>query len=133
MWIYGIRLYLTEPINESKSFPTDIFSPEILKNFLTKLTFNNEEDNASVDVQSCYKNILNSLKNKNTEESSEKEITQCTSKNTIPDIMHLQTYIDNKFCDMETKVMKRIDEMEQRTNQKLDIILQKLESQFNVK
>ncbi|XP_053977024.1 uncharacterized protein LOC128875454 [Hylaeus volcanicus] len=135
MWVYGIKLYLTEPDNDSTSFPTDIFNPEIIKNFLTKLNFNTKENDASIDVQSCYKNILNSSKNRSIEESTENEAALGTStKNeTVSDITQLKTYIDNKFHDMEIKVMKSIDEMEQRTNQKLDTILQKLESQFNAK
>ncbi|KAH0949405.1 hypothetical protein HN011_007895 [Eciton burchellii] len=47
--------------------------------------------------------------------------------------MDIRTYIDNKFHDMEKKLMKRIDEMEINTNQKLDIILNKLEAQLSLK
>ncbi|XP_043247859.1 uncharacterized protein LOC122394789 [Colletes gigas] len=135
IWIYGIKLYLTECTNESKNSLTDIFNPEIIKNFLTKLTLNNEERNASTDVKSYCKNVLSSSKNRSSnKESNEPETAQCMSENAVSDdIIHLKIYIDNKFYDMETKVMKRIEEMEQKTNQKLDIILKQLESQFSIK
>jgi len=47
--------------------------------------------------------------------------------------MDIRTYIDDKFHDMEKKLMKRIDEMETNTNQKLDTILNKLEAQLSLK
>ncbi|XP_076241361.1 uncharacterized protein LOC143183614 isoform X2 [Calliopsis andreniformis] len=133
MWIYGIRLYLTEPNSEPKRSLTDIFNPQIIKNFLTKLNSNEKEPDTSNDVRSQYKNILNSLQNKTTEESDGKETAQCISENSLTNITDIKAYIDNKFHDMELKIMKRMDEMEQNANQKLDTILKQLETQFIVK
>ncbi|CAD1479114.1 unnamed protein product [Heterotrigona itama] len=133
MWIYGIKLYLTKLINEPKTFSTEIFNPEIIKNFLTKFSFNNEGNNTTNDVQSCYMNILNTSKNKSVQKSNGEEVAQSTIENTVLNNVDITTYIDKKFEDMERRLMKKINEMEQRTNEKLDTILRQLESQCNIK
>ncbi|XP_078043626.1 uncharacterized protein LOC144473545 [Augochlora pura] len=126
IWIYGIMLYITESIAESKSSSSLVFNPDIIKQFLTKLPFN-DEDNAPVDLQSCYKNIFNSSINKNVKESHEKDVGQY-NKEHIESNIDIKTYIDNKLHDMETRLMKRMNEIEQKTNEKLDNILKQLEN-----
>lgn len=123
MWIYGIRLYLTEPSTEHNNISSKQFNPEIIQNFLTKLSFNNKGNNATNDIQSCYMNILNLSRRK----ANEKEIAQSAgeSESNSTDII---TYLDKKFQEMETRLTKRIDEMEQRTNAKLDSILNQLQT-----
>ncbi|CAL7937698.1 unnamed protein product [Xylocopa violacea] len=128
LWIYGIRLYLTEPRDESKNFSTEIFNPEIIKNFLAKFNFNDEGNDTTNGVQSHYTKTANS-KSKSTQDNNGKEVAQSTDENTVTSNKDIIMYIDKKFQDMEARMMKRIDEMEQRTNQKLDIILNKLEIQ----
>ncbi|CAK9824320.1 hypothetical protein ANTRET_LOCUS2505 [Anthophora retusa] len=113
MWIYGIRLYLTEPSNEPKNFSTEIFNPEIIQNFLSRLSF---------------KNPLKSSKPRSVQENDEKETEQSTSDSNVSNNIDIVSYIDNKFQNMEAKLMKKIDEMEQRTNEKLDTILKQLQS-----
>ncbi|XP_006609072.1 uncharacterized protein LOC102681757 [Apis dorsata] len=130
MWIYGIKLYLTESINEAKNFSTEVFNPEIIKNFLSK--FNNEGNNTTNDVQSCYMNILNSSKNKSVHKDNGKEMIQSIDKNITSNDIDIVTYIDKKFEDIEERLMKRIDEME-KTSQKLETILKQLETQYSVK
>lgn len=130
LWIYGIRLYLAEPINEPISFPTEMFNPEVIKNFLTKLTFNNEGNNTTNDVQPCNKSISNSSTNNNIKQNNDQETIQPTTENTTTNITDIATYIDNKLCDMETRIIKKIEQMEQRTNEKLDTILKCLETRF---
>ncbi|XP_076650301.1 uncharacterized protein LOC143357663 [Halictus rubicundus] len=129
MWIYGIMLYMTESITKSDTSPPSIFNPEMIKQFLTKLSFN-DEVNASVGIQSCYKNILNSSVSTNVTESHENEVGQYNKDHTESN-MNINAYIDNKLHDMETRLMKRIDEMEQKTNEKLDNILKQLETQLS--
>ncbi|XP_072759400.1 uncharacterized protein [Anoplolepis gracilipes] len=70
---------------------------------------------------------LNSFENRNVKRASKKDNSNCgkDSKNFDIDI---KTYIDNKFYDMENKLMKKIDEMEVITNQKLNAILERLET-----
>lgn len=133
MWIYGIKLYVTESINEPKSFSTEIFNPEIIRNFLTKLSFNNEGNNITNDVQSCYMNILNLSKNKSVQKNNEEEVAQSAIDSTVSNNIDIVSYIDKKFEDMEGRLMKKIDEMEQKTNEKLDTILRQLETRCSVK
>ncbi|XP_017878281.1 uncharacterized protein LOC108623922 [Ceratina calcarata] len=123
MWIYGIRLYLTEPSTECNNVSPIQFNPEIIQNFLTKLNFNDKGNNATNNIQSCYMNILNSSRNRTNEKEIAQSADEKESNNT--DII---TYIDKKCQEMETRLMKRIDEMEQRTNAKLDSILNKLQT-----
>lgn len=68
-------------------------------------------------------------KNKNIRNNDE-ECSNCEDyKKSDVDI---RIYIDNKFHDMEKRLMTRIDEMEANTNQKLNAILEKLETQLNL-
>ncbi|KYN29531.1 PREDICTED: uncharacterized protein LOC108763385 [Trachymyrmex cornetzi] len=75
---------------------------------------------------------LNSFecKNGNIRRSSDEN---CTNRedNKKSDI-DIRIYIDNKFHDIEKRLMERIKEMEASTNQKLDAILERLESRLNV-
>ncbi|XP_076295981.1 uncharacterized protein LOC143216615 [Lasioglossum baleicum] len=108
MWIYGIMLYMTESITKSETPPPPIFNPEIIKQFLTKLSFNSLNTNATESHE-------------NKGEQYNKEHSESNTD--------IKAYIDNKLHDVETRLMKRIDEMEQKTNEKLDNILKQLERQ----
>ncbi|KYN50162.1 hypothetical protein ALC62_00190 [Cyphomyrmex costatus] len=68
-------------------------------------------------------------KNKNVRRNSDKDCTSQEDKKSETDI---RIYIDNKFHDMEKRLMERIDEMEASTNRKLNAILERLESRVNV-
>lgn len=133
MWIYGVRLYLTEPSNEPKACSTEIFNPEIINSFLTKFSVNNEGNNTTNDVQSCYLNILNLSKNRSIQECNGKETACSTGENIVSNNVDMMTYVDKKLQDMESRLMRRIDEIEQKTNQKLDTILKQLETQCSIK
>ncbi|CAL7937697.1 unnamed protein product [Xylocopa violacea] len=113
---------------KTKTKNTEIFNPEIIKNFLAKFNFNDEGNDTTNGVQSHYTKTANS-KSKSTQDNNGKEVAQSTDENTVTSNKDIIMYIDKKFQDMEARMMKRIDEMEQRTNQKLDIILNKLEIQ----
>lgn len=70
---------------------------------------------------------LNSFESKNVRQVSKKDYSNCGEDSKKSDI-DIITYIDNKFYDMENKLMERIDEMEVSTNQKLNAILERLEA-----
>ncbi|KMQ96704.1 hypothetical protein RF55_2993 [Lasius niger] len=72
---------------------------------------------------------LNSFEsnNRNVRRTNKKDYSNCGENSKKSDI-DIKTYIDNKFYDMENKLMKRIDQMEVSTNQKLDAILERLEA-----
>lgn len=70
---------------------------------------------------------LNSFENKNVRRASKKDYSHYDEDNKKSDI-DIITYIDNKFYDMENKLMERIDKMEVSTNQKLNAILERLEA-----
>ncbi|XP_018048537.1 PREDICTED: uncharacterized protein LOC108687342 [Atta colombica] len=74
---------------------------------------------------------LNSFecKNGNIRNSDESCINREDNKKSDIDI---RIYIENKFHDMEKRLIERIEEMEASTNQKLDAILERLESRLNV-
>ncbi|XP_076382603.1 uncharacterized protein LOC117219547 isoform X2 [Megalopta genalis] len=131
MWIYGIMLYITESTAESKTLFPPIFNPEIIKQFLSELPFL-DEDNAPVGIQSCYKNIFNSSIDTNVKDNHEKEMGQYKKQHTELNI-DIKTFIDNRLHDMEIRLMKKMNEMEQKTNEKLDIILKQLETQSSTK
>lgn len=152
MWIYGIRLVLTDPVKERK---TDVFNYDVIQTFLSNVDgkthrgadmakkvlecFNAQE--ITSNEQFCQKNLeiltldslANSLECKNgvIRRDNEKESAKCTNDSNHMDV-DVRRYIDDKFRDMERRLMKRIDEMEANTNQKLDGILRKLETQLHV-
>ncbi|XP_020289853.1 uncharacterized protein LOC109857690 isoform X2 [Pseudomyrmex gracilis] len=173
MWIYGIRLFLTDSVKEAKP---SAFNYEIIQTFLSN---NNDKPSKGAEMakkvfnyynkqeitnQECFKledletfatNYLkcknrigktdNEKENRNRAEDSEKsnslecenetarrdgnekERPNCgeNSKNLDTDI---RIYIDNKFHDMEMRLMRRIDEIESNTNQKLNAILERLKA-----
>lgn len=97
-WIYGIKLFLTDPIQDSKQA---IFNLDTIKSFLSKCAISKETDTTEA-------------KNPSKELALKSE-----------DILG---YIDNKFEGMEARLSKRIDMMEDRINQKLDTLLQQVQS-----
>jgi len=69
-------------------------------------------------------------KNRNIKRNSDKDcINYEDYKKSDIDI---RIYIDNKFHDMEKRLMEKIDRMEASTNQKLDVILKRLESRLSL-
>lgn len=72
---------------------------------------------------------LNSFesKNRNVKEANKKDYSNCSEDSKQSDL-DIKTYIDNKFYDMENKLMERINQIEVSTNQKLDVILERLEA-----
>lgn len=82
---------------------------------------NYQADNVKSDSLEC--------KNKNIRRNSE----ECTNHEDYKKSdIDIRIYIDNKFCDMERRLMERIDEMEASTNQKLNAILERLETRLNL-
>lgn len=172
MWIYGIRLFLTDSVKEAKQ---SAFNYEIIQTFLSnsndkpskgaemaKKVFNyynkqeitNQECLNLEDLEIFASNYLkcknkigktdnekeslnrvedneksNFLKceNETARRDSEKERPNCgeDSKKLDTDI---RIYIDNKFHDMEMRLMRRIDEIESNTDQKLSAILERLKA-----
>ncbi|RLU25759.1 hypothetical protein DMN91_001918 [Ooceraea biroi] len=180
IWIFGIKLFLTEAIKEAKS---GAFNYDIVQTFLSNANgkphkmadmarrvfeYYDKQETTNKE-QSCQKslesfaadleylagnnkigkranekdclNYGNNYKKPNSLESQngivKKESENCESLNYKEDSkesnIDIRTYIDNKFYDMEKRLMKRINEMEANTNQKLDTILSKLETQLSLK
>ncbi|XP_050448867.1 uncharacterized protein LOC126850193 [Cataglyphis hispanica] len=69
---------------------------------------------------------LNSFENENVRRGSKKDYLHFDEDKKFD--IDIITYIDNKFYDMENKLMERIDKMEISTNQKLNAILERLEA-----
>jgi len=65
-------------------------------------------------------------KNRNIKTNSDKDCTNYEDYEKSD--IDIRIYIDNKFHDMEKRLMEKIDRMEASTNQKLDAILKRLES-----
>lgn len=89
---------------------------------------NNERDRQSYQADNEKSDSLE-CKNKNIRRNSE----ECTNHEDYKKSnIDIRIYIDNKFCDMERRLMERIDEMEANTNQKLNAILERLETRLNL-
>ncbi|KAG7200615.1 hypothetical protein KM043_001173 [Ampulex compressa] len=101
IWVYGIMVYLQEPVYDINNVSMEFLSTQMITSFLSKMrVMDGTKRKEEKDTQS--------------KKSSNVDITQ---------------YIDIKFHDMETRLMKKIDDVECRTNQKLDAVLKVLEAQ----
>ncbi|XP_033207971.1 uncharacterized protein LOC117167272 [Belonocnema kinseyi] len=151
VWLYGIRLMLTYPEAKEES---KMFNPQIVNDFLVSL---NKSKSKSVEIANKVLNSINlresnpanddvdmslakfigmglmthrqrvvrNEKEKQKSESKTSErIADPSQNNSVSD---LRTFIDSKFIEMERKMMERIDELEAKTNKKLDTIVQILE------
>ncbi|XP_012522149.1 uncharacterized protein LOC105828388 [Monomorium pharaonis] len=100
---------------------------DYLKNKIT--TKDNEKEHQSCEVSHEKSNSFE-YKNRNIRRNSDED---CTNRedNRKSDI-NIKIYIDNKFHDLEKRLMERINEMEANTNQKLNAILERLESRLNL-
>lgn len=90
---------------------------------------NNERNHQSCEANDEQLDFFE-CKNRNIRRNSDED---CTNRedNKKSDI-DIRIYIDNKFHDMEKRLMERINEMETSTNQKLDAILERLETRLNL-
>ncbi|XP_012281379.1 uncharacterized protein LOC105700276 [Orussus abietinus] len=146
MWLYGIRLVLTEPMPPEER---EAFDFNVINNFLpkSKSVLTLEKTRKLIQVfstcsahlpkdgsyQGCHASSQldsqsldsDSLK---VEESSRKLENHSSSE--IKDL-DIQSYIDNKFKDIEQRLMQRIEQLEFSVSQKLDTILKKLEEPRN--
>lgn len=172
MWIYGIRLFLTDSVKEAKP---SAFNYEIIQTFfsnsnkaskgaeMAKKVFKcydrqeitNQEYFSLKDLETIASNYLrckskiektdnkkesldpaesseklNSLvcDNETARRDDEKERSNCEEEDNKKLDTDIRIYIDNKFHDMETRLMRRIDEIETNTEQKLDAILERLKA-----
>lgn len=147
IWIYGIKLILTEPVKESEKDMLDY----TLTNFLMSLngsnqqrtsiankileSVNNHEKNTTNDDDMPLKSLMTIFSNSSEMQNNHKNITEdtkrdeiiCEEDNKNIEMTNIKTYINDKFHDMEERTMHRLNEIEQKLNQKLDAILEKLE------
>lgn len=145
MWIYGIKLILTEPSASSKStFNLDVINSYfdvsdeqksdkigLAKKFLESYS---SEYSSDEDLNSSFQKLALNF-NLQKFKSRSKELTQLNGRHETnesessisQDSSDLKTYIDSKFTALEKRLMERIELLEQRTTQKLDTILKKFE------
>lgn len=147
VWIYGIKLILTEPLKENESEMLDY----TITNFLVNLnsskqqkanlakkmleTITNRGENNTNNDDMSLKNLMTIFSNaqeaknnhKNTNEDINTDDIICKDDCKNVEITDIKAYINNKFHDMEERTMHRLDEIEQKINKKLDAILEKLE------
>ncbi|XP_043462839.1 uncharacterized protein LOC122498908 [Leptopilina heterotoma] len=145
MWLYGVRLTLTDQLSKEE---TKMFNPQIINDFL--LNFNKSKSK-SVEIANKVFQSLNGRESNSSNEDidlyltkfigmgflphKQKIVTKEKDKQKIetisitkPNENDIKSYIDKKFVDMEKRLMDKIDQVEQKTNQKLDKILNILET-----
>ncbi|XP_047366158.1 uncharacterized protein LOC124955583 isoform X1 [Vespa velutina] len=144
LWIFGIKLILTESVKENKSEILDYTITNFLNNLngstqqkeiLANIMLESfkQEKNPVNDEIIPLKNLIisNTLQiqnnNKNVTEETKKVDLNCKDDCKNVEITNIETYINNKFHEMEKRTMHRLNEIEQNINQKLDAILKKLE------
>ncbi|XP_015175714.1 PREDICTED: uncharacterized protein LOC107066021 [Polistes dominula] len=148
LWIFGIKLVLTESTEENESEILDY----TITNFLNNLNGSVQQKAAIANIMlesvkqdkntindeilplrnlmtiiSNNSKVQNNHKNK-IEESKKADLNSkddCTKNIEITD--NIETYINNKFHEMEERTMRRLNEIEHNINEKLNVILEKLE------
>lgn len=103
MWIYGIKLYLTEPIQGADDNNV-AFNAEIIKSFFSKCAVFEKNDQKEI-----------------------KKIKDDTNEAELPNA-NIASYIDNKLHDMEMRLVQKMENMEQQLNTKLDTVLEQLQN-----
>ncbi|XP_011505027.1 PREDICTED: uncharacterized protein LOC105367885 [Ceratosolen solmsi marchali] len=154
MWIYGIRLILTESILDSSK---NMFDLDVINNLLINTNQPNydkiemarkvlesyassENNSYEGDMAKHLQKIAtinhktdNFLTNHKSAENIQQNIikkiesTQHNNDSASQDYFDLKTYIDNKFSSLEKKLTEQIELMDQNTNKKLDRISNYLE------
>lgn len=145
MWIYGIKLILTEAVESlNGAFNLDVISsyfdgtdqqmPDkigLAKKFLESYS---SEYSSDEDLNSSFQKLalnFNLQKFKNNSKdlihlNGKQENNKCESS-TSQDLSDLKTYIDDKLSTLEKRLLERIELMEKQTTLKLDAIFKKLE------
>lgn len=151
MWIYGIKLILTESTSDSSKnmFDLDVLNSfisngnqqkpdraEMAKRVLESFTANDHgpagdlntylQQFAAMNFGSHRfqgDNKSNEVKKVNSTHTS----TECNGDSTPQDPFDIKIYIDNKFAILEKRLMERMEVMDQKTNEKLDAILKILD------
>lgn len=96
--------------------------------YKNKIAKDNGRDRRSREVDE--KSDSFECKNRNIRRNNDKE---CINREDYEKSdIDIRIYIDNKFHDMEKRLMTRIDEMEASTNQKLNAILERFETRLNL-
>ena len=151
MWIYGIKLILTEAALENSKgmFDLDVINT-LLSNSnqsrpgrsdMAKRVFESfaAGDNSMVgDMGTCIQKLAtmnwNSGRYQGNDASDDvsqlnntKQEAECNGDIAVKDTFDLKTYIDDKFASLEQRLIERIELMDKKTNQKLDAILMKLD------
>ncbi|KAF7381467.1 hypothetical protein HZH68_015416 [Vespula germanica] len=146
LWIFGIKLILTESVKENESEILDYTITNFLNNLngstQQKATLANiilesvkQETNAKNDEIIPLRNLMTIISNTSQVQNNNKNVIEETKKLDLNckgdcknvEITNIETYINNKFHEMETRTMHRLNEIEQNINRKLDAILEKLE------
>lgn len=155
MWIYGIKLILTESSPDSSR---NMFDLDVLNSFISNTNQGKPDraemakrvlesfatsDHSSAGDMSTYLQqfaAMNFGSRRFRENSKSSEVdkvnntqisTECNGDSISQDPFDLKAYIDNKFTDLERRLIERIEVMDKNTNQKLDAILKKLELNSN--
>ena len=154
MWLYGIRLTLTDSKAKEDS---KMFDQKIINKFLLSFnksksknvemankvfqSFNGREPNTSgEDIDACLAKFIGMglmnhgqrlVRNEKEKQKSELKDQECKTDPNQNNVLDIRTYIDKKIGDMEKKLMERIDQMEQKTDEKLDKIIKILDIKLN--
>ncbi|OXU25812.1 hypothetical protein TSAR_003312 [Trichomalopsis sarcophagae] len=138
MWIYGIKLILTEPISDIPKTTFDLgFTSNGNQQKPEKAEKASGQDllaDINAYMQQCVAMKFRSHTFKDNNKSNEVNRLNRAHINTeygghyrYQDPFDLKTYIDTKFDTLEKRLIERIEVMDQKTNQKLDAILKKFE------
>lgn len=128
MWLYGVRLILIDPTEDNvakfnyenivNKCPDNFKEATMAKKLLHTFATN---QNADAYLRRFVEMSLNVPNGQNKGEKEE-GINVADTKEGLTD---LKEYIDNKFRDLETRLMRRIDCVEYKIHEKLELLLRK--------
>ncbi|XP_046623490.1 uncharacterized protein LOC124306671 isoform X3 [Neodiprion virginianus] len=155
MWLYGIRLSLTdsEPSTKSQEFDYNVIG-ELLQskagsssksnNWAKKILEKSEApvENLNPELDSFYQNFMGVNLDSSTHihfphrqdsrtTAPRKQNVECIGDSADILDSNFKTYVDNRLREMEERLAQRIDTINYKTNEKLDDILKLLSNRQN--
>ncbi|XP_014206355.1 uncharacterized protein LOC106637900 [Copidosoma floridanum] len=150
MWIYGIKLILTEPTSEKAS---NLLNSDVINSLLSNVDQSrrdkmdmakkllesfviSENDSVANDMKLYVDNLgrfseIAPQSNKISNFDGGDKNSEYNGSSTLQyPIEELKLYIDDKFSSLEQRLTEKIKLMDEKMNQKLDAVLQKLEYNF---
>lgn len=120
MWLYGIKLVVTDVPEESEKSP-NVFKFDVINRVLSSFALN--KDLGPPNFESLVGKLIPNAEPHASREISKNEQTNVEVVQDKQADDELKNFIDSRLKEMETRLTQKIEDTEARINLKLDKIL----------